>query len=364
MPRPDPVKTFLVEGGAECEEVKITHSNNLQEAKFYTYVKKRPDENNPLKFYLLNFGDSVQPGDPVTLKWIVSGDGVVWVEEDNPDNNWEGTPGSAVFRLSPPAEFEFNLVWPCEFEVVESTSLGYSDAGSVLRSRVQAPNYRPGYLTDEELEADPFFTNLYNAWLTKRNDDFYWYNDYYPLPPEPYEIANAKQLLFAELRAFFSVRWAEWQEHHRVNVRSESGVYWSGGRVNGAPDYLPYSFNWAPEITAKLFRTDGTEVGGEGLDPITLLAYEFISEAGLDIQNMDDWTEALRINFMGTPAPLTIECAEPCEEGCLPVYENIGSRICVCRETPGEKFINETDDYDYQPYAHNQSKPRLNDFNP
>lgn len=353
-----------MEGGAECEEVKVTHSNKLQEAKFYTYAKKRPDENNPLKFYLLNFGDSVQPGDPVILKSVISGDGLVWVEQDNYGDNEFGFPGRADFRLKPPEESENHLVWPCEFEIVSNSSIGYLDEGSTLRARSQAPNYRPGYLTDAEIEADPFFASLYDGWITKRSDDFYYYNDYYPAPPEEYEIANAKQRIIAELRAFFSVQWAEWQELSRVNAQFVSGEYWTGGRSNGEPIMMPYSFSWAPEISAKLLREDGVEISGEGLDPVTLLAYEFVSEAGLDIENIDDWTEALRINFMGTPAPLTIECAEPCETGCLPLYNNIGSRICICKEQQGKKVVNEVDDYEYQPYEHNQSKPRLNDFNP
>jgi hypothetical protein len=365
MPSAEPTKTFLMEGGSECEELKVTHSNPLQEAKFYTYSKKRPDENNPLKFYLLNFGNSVQPGDPVVLKALITGDGDVRVEQDNPDDNTTGFQGSAIFVLEPPYEFQTNLVWPCEFEVVDNTSIGYSDAGSTLRSRSQRPSYKPGYLSDAEIEAEPLFKSLYDGWLTQRADDFYYYNDYYPLPPEVYEIAGAKQRIIAELREYFSTRWNDWEEHYRVNVQFRSGSYWSGGRnSDGSPDYLDYSFNWAPEISASFFREDGIAIGGEGLDPVTLLAYEFISEPGLDIANINDWTEALRINFLGTPAPLTIECTEPCEEGCLPVYENVGARICVCRETPGKKFINEIDGYDYQPYDHNQSKPRLNDFNP
>jgi hypothetical protein len=341
MPNPNPTKTFLTEGGAECEKIRVIHSNKLQEAKSYTYEKKRPDEGNPIKFYLLNYGNSVQPGDPVILKATLSGDGEVLVQQDNPGDHWEGIPGSAVFRLNPPSETQVNLVWPCEFEVVANSTLGYFDAGSTLRFRSQAPNYRPGYLTDAEIEADPLFTSLYDGWLNKRNSDFYYYNDYYPLPPEEYEVANAKQRIIAELRAYFSVQWTEWEEHARVNEQFRSGSYWSGGRVDGVPDYLPYSFNWTPEISANLFREDGVPVSGEGVDPVTLLAYEFISESGLDISDINDWTEALRINFLGTPAPLTIECDDSnCPGHCLELLRPEDKAWkCICssddlEETP------------------------------
>jgi hypothetical protein len=332
MPNPEPTKTFLVDGGADCEKIRVIHSNKLQERKSYTYEKKRPDEGNSLKFYLLNFGNSVQPGDPVVLKALISGDGYVRVEQDNPDDNEFGSPGSAVFVLESPVEYQANLVWPCEFEVVGNTSIGYSDEGSTLRSRSQRPSYRPGFLSDAETEADPLFTSLYEGWLTKRSDDFYFYNDYYPPPPEDYEIAGAKQRIIAELREYFSVQWADWEEHYRVNAQFRSGSYWSGGRVNGVPDYLDYSFSWVPEISASLFREDGAEISGEGLDPVTLLAYEFISEPGLDISNINDWTEALRINFMGTPAPLTIECDDSnCPNHCLEIIRTEDKAWkCIC----------------------------------
>jgi hypothetical protein len=85
MPNRNPTKTFLVEGGADCKKIRVIHSNKLQEQKSYTYEKKRPDEGNPLKFYLLNFGNSVQPGDPVILKAVISGRGFVEVTQDNPE---------------------------------------------------------------------------------------------------------------------------------------------------------------------------------------------------------------------------------------------------------------------------------------
>jgi hypothetical protein len=361
MPSAEPTKTFLVEGGSECEEIKVTHSNKLQEAKFYTYQKKRPDENNPLKFYLQKLGNSVQPGDPVTLTYTVTGDGHIRVIADNEDNNETGQAGSATFISDDPETGSYNLVWPCQFELVGNTSIGKFDDGWTLRARSQAPNYRPGYLSDAEIEADYFFVSLYEGWLVKRSDDYYADTGTYPLPPEEYEIANERQRIIAEVRAFLSVQWADWFELKTTYETFRSGTYWTGGRYEGGggPIYANYSFRWTPEISPKLLGADGVEVGEEGVDPTTLIAYEFVSERGLDIDDINDWTEALRINFMGTPAPLTIECTEPCEEGCLPLYQN-ATRLCICKDVK----VNETDDYDYQPYDHNQSKPRLNDFNP
>jgi hypothetical protein len=364
MPRPDPVKSFLMAGGADCEEVKITHSNKLQEAKSYNYVKKRPDENNPLKFYLLNFGNSVQPGDPVILKATISGSGHVEVQEDNADQNTYGSPGSARVVLDPPWEMdEVRLIWPCEFEVVDNTSIGYSSPGFTLRSRRQRPDYNPS-LSNADIEAHPYFSASYNDWLETRFYDWkrrYGWGTEVP-DPEDYEIVGKKNQILSSLRDYFSRQWYDWEDHYVTQSQLREGEYWTGGRDSrGRAIYLPYSFWIIPELSPKLCREDGSEIDGEGLDPITLLGYEFISDPRSDINNIDDWLEVLRINFMGTPAPLTIECTEPCEEGCLPVYANQGtSRLCVCKDTK----VNDIDDYDYQPYGHNQSKPRLNEFNP
>jgi hypothetical protein len=364
MPTGEPTKSFLMEAGSECEELKITHSNPLQEAKFYNYEKKRPDEGNPIKFYLLNFGNSVQPGDPVALKITKSGDQRVRVFEDNRDVKSVGEPGRAWVEAIPPDTWistnSGQLRWPCEYEIVDATSLGYYDPGKVLRARSQYAYYKPG-LTDAQVEMEPIFESLYSSWLSQRRSDYYWSYDTYPPPPEEYEIEYAKARLRAESRTYFDRQWGDWDDIAIAHEFEESGSYWTG---TDPAEYEDYHFSWAVQLEAVLVRPDGAEINGEGIDPITLLAYEFISEDGLDINDIDDWTEALRINFLGTPAPLTIECSEPCEEGCLPVYQNTSSRICVCRETPGKKFVNEVDEYDYKPYEHSNAGPRLNDFNP
>jgi hypothetical protein len=333
MPSPDPKKSFLMEGGADCQKIRVIHSNKLQEQKSYTYEKKRPDEGNPLKFYLLNFGGSVQPGDPVILKTKISGDGDVLVDGGNPDSEYMGPPGSTVFVASPVEESENELVWPCEFDIVDNLSHGGSTPGSTLRWRTQAPNYRPNYLPDADIEADPLFTSLYNDWLNQRTNDWFSSNQSYPPPPEEYEIANAKQRIFAELRELFSVQWNDWNYSVSVSEKSRYGSYWSGGRDNsGYPVWIDYSYIWIPELSAGLFKPDGTAITGEGIDPVTLLAYEFVSEPSLDIADIDDWTEVLRINFMGTPAPLTIECDDSnCPNHCLEIIRPEDKAWkCIC----------------------------------
>lgn len=335
MPSANPAKSFLTEGGAECEKVRVIHSNKLQERKSYTYEKKRPDEGNPLKFYLLNFGNSVQPGDPVILKAVITGQGFVETTEGNPDTNTYAEPGSARFVLYPPFEMgEFHSVWPCEFEVVDSLSLGYSTPGSTLRSRSQRASYNPN-ITDAEIEAEPGFSVSLQEWIDER---FYAWKRAYGWesevpPPEEYEITGKKNQIRESFREYYSVQWNSWDEHYITQNKVIEGTYWSGGRdSDGRTIDIPYSYDVVPLITPKLCREDGTEISGEGLDPVTLLAYEFISEPGLDIQNMDDWTEALRVNFLGTPAPLTIECDDSnCPNHCLELKDPaLNAYICIC----------------------------------
>lgn len=287
MPRPDPVKTFLMEGGADCEEVKIIHSNTLQEAKSYTYVKKRPDENNPLKFYLLNFGNSVQPGDPVMLKALISGDGQIYIlGSGNPDISVSAPAGSAVFVPDPPLEYTAYLIWPCEFEVISEGS------GFLLRSRKQLSSYKPG-LTDAEIEADPMFSSEYSYWLQDRSSA--WFRRYrvWPPPPEEYEIENAQQDIITGLRNYWETQWTSWTDNYSTYEHVRAGDYWTGSRDSaGHAVYNDFRFVWTPSIEARLCREDGSEIDGEGVDPVTLLAYEFVSESGLDIQNIDDGSDA------------------------------------------------------------------------
>jgi hypothetical protein len=364
MGRPDPVKTYLMEGGAECDELKIIHSNKLQEVKYYTYPKQRPEDGNPIKFYLLNYGNSVQPGDPVLLKCTITGESHVDLYEDNYDVNISGNPGYARLVVDPPRITDgIELTWPVEFQVVDNSSINYNFPGSTLKYRSQWYWYKPG-LSDSEIESDPLFVSRYRGWLQKRDSDYYHWNDVYPEPPEEYEITNAKRLILEDLRILFERRWSDWEYGLTVVNGGEDGYYWTGKRSGpkdgGPPIFEAYSYTWTPTIEPKLYRTDGSVVDGEGVDPVTLLGYEFLDDGRSDINNIDDWLNVLNVGFSGTPAPLTIECAEPCEEGCLPLYDNVLHKVCICKG----KVVNETDAYTYQPYEHNQSKPRLNDFNP
>jgi hypothetical protein len=232
--------------------------------------------------------------------------------------------------LYPPEEYELaRLVWPCEIEVV---AVDNGEDGSVLRSREQSPFYKPG-LSNAEIEADPYFATAYSDWLQERA--FNWFRLYRTEapPPEEYEIAGKKNEIIESLRADFSRRWNSWDYRYVVYRGFWEGDYWSGGRDgDGNAIYIPYSYYENAEISPKLFREDGAEIYGEGLDPVTLLAYEFVSESGLDISDINDWTEALRVNFMGTPAPLTIECDDSnCPNHCLEIIRPEDKAWkCIC----------------------------------
>ena len=78
------------------------------------------------------------------------------------------------------------------------------------------------------------------------------------------------------------------------------------------------------------------------------------------LEESDPWTEAKTLTVPGDARPLTVECASGCEEDCFPVYNASGAYICICSGNEP----NDIDDYDYQPYGHNQTRPPLIELNP
>jgi hypothetical protein len=325
---------LIYQGSEDCEAIRIIHSNKLQENATYRAARRVTEVGETIRIYLDKTGDGIQPGDPVTLRVYVAGEGSVQVTQDNSDNNQTGAPGKAEFIPAPArVDAEFQLTWPVEIEIRANPDLGYLAPGFTLRSRSQSPNYKPN-LTDEEIRLDPFFASLYDAWLTKRADDFYFYNDYYPEPPEDYERENAENNIVAQLREYFSVQWADWVDRASAIERTEEGQYWSGQRENGdgAPIMRDYRFVWQPQLDPRLYHPDGvTEINPGGADTYTMLVKEFGDDGG-DRANEYDWTEMLRVNFSGTPEPLTVECDDSnCPNYCLELKDPaLNAYKCIC----------------------------------
>jgi hypothetical protein len=118
------------------------------------------------------------------------------------------------------------------------------------------------------------------------------------------------------------------------------------GTVNDSSSYSGHSLR-TPDARSIDFET------GEVSDAWSIVVYEVY-----------EWgdSEIARFNFDTDPNPLTVRCLDSvCDEDCIPTYDSAGAVICVCREN-GEP--NEIDDYDYQPYGHNQTQSRLIDLNP
>jgi hypothetical protein len=65
--------------------------------------------------------------------------------------------------------------------------------------------------------------------------------------------------------------------------------------------------------------------------------------------------------FGGPIEPLTAECeaTNDCEEDCIP-YDLNGALLCICKDDANKP--NDVDDYNPQPYAHNQKQNRFNDL--
>jgi hypothetical protein len=325
---------LVYQGSEDCEAIRISHSNKLQENATYRAARRVTEVGETIRIYLDKTGDGIQPGDPVMLRVYVAGEGYVQVTQDNYDNNLTGAPGKAEFIPYPARiEGEIQLTWPVEIEIKANPDLGYLAPGFTLRSRSQSPNYKPG-MTDDLIRLDPFFASLYDAWLTKRADDWYFYNDYYPEPPEQYEREAAENNIIAELREYFSVQWADWMDVASAIERTEEGQYWSGTRENGdgAPIMRDYRFVWQPQLDPRLYHPDGvTEINPGGADTYTMLVKEFGDEGG-DRANEFDWTEMLRVNFSGTPEPLTVECDDSnCPNHCIEIIRPEDKAWkCIC----------------------------------
>jgi hypothetical protein len=72
-------------------------------------------------------------------------------------------------------------------------------------------------------------------------------------------------------------------------------------------------------------------------------------------------SELSRVQFDSNPQPVTVKCLESvCDDDCIPTYDSANNLLCVCRDAE----VNETDGYEYQPYEHNQTKPRYQEYQP
>jgi hypothetical protein len=72
-------------------------------------------------------------------------------------------------------------------------------------------------------------------------------------------------------------------------------------------------------------------------------------------------SELSRVQFDSNPQPVTVDCLESvCDDDCIPTYDSENNLLCICRDAE----VNETDGYEYQPYEHNQTRPRYNEYTP
>ena len=72
-------------------------------------------------------------------------------------------------------------------------------------------------------------------------------------------------------------------------------------------------------------------------------------------------SELSRFQFDSDPSPITVQCLESeCDDDCIPTYDSQGNVLCICRDAE----VNDTDGYEYQPYEHNQTRPRYNEYQP
>jgi hypothetical protein len=72
-------------------------------------------------------------------------------------------------------------------------------------------------------------------------------------------------------------------------------------------------------------------------------------------------SELSRFQFDSDPMPVTVRCLNSdCDEDCVPTYDSENNLLCICRDAE----VNETYGYEYQPYEHNQTKPRYQEYQP
>ncbi len=123
--------------------------------------------------------------------------------------------------------------------------------------------------------------------------------------------------------------------------------------TNGAPNFLSSSYTTTITRLATL--------DGRAIDIDTAAVSGGWSIVVYEVYEWGD-SELTRFRFDTDPNPISIKCLDSdCDEDCIPTYSASGAVLCICREN-GEP--NDIDDYDYQPYHHNQTQPRLIDHNP
>jgi hypothetical protein len=281
-------KRLIYEGSSECASIRVIHSNELQENATCRVDRRAPESGDPIRVYLDKTGDGIQPGDPVIVQFTVSGRGIVNGYGSSPDNS-EESPTKVEFEVFPPETGYVNRVWPVETQVIPAPDPEISGAGFWLQTRQQRYDYKPG-LTDDEIKAHPYFSRLYDAWIQKRNDDYYWDNDIYPPPPEEYEIDNRKRLIVIELRAYFDVQWSDWDTICYAWELYYYGSYWpSPGNLDR------WEFRRQPNIDHQILSAaNGRPVNPGGSDSYSLFVEEFIDQSG-DRNLETDWSEILLV---------------------------------------------------------------------
>jgi hypothetical protein len=333
---PNPKEKLVYEGSADCTAIRIIHSNPLQENATYRADRRAPDSGKPIRITVEKQGHTVLPGDPITIKWRRSNHQRVVVEQDNPDSNYLGKFGQAYLVSDAEADYNSEESFPyCNWPVEVEFAI---DIGKALQYREQSAEYKPG-LTDDEIKETPRFKTEYESWVRER--DYNWRRDLgFPpgwenihAPLEAYEIQNEQNRIISDLRLLYNTQWKPWLELAAAYLQEASGSYWTGGRDGaGQPVYEDYYLSWTVDIElVGLFGSDGEEISYEGLSPHVLMAYEFVDEGG-DFDDFDDWDSILRVNFMGTPEPLTVECDEDhCPGHCLEVRRETDSAwLCIC----------------------------------
>jgi hypothetical protein len=337
---PNPKEKLVYEGSGDCTAIRIIHSNPLQENATYRADRRAPDSGKPIRITVEKQGHTVLPGDPITIKWRTSNHQRLVVEQDNPDSNYLGKFGKAYLDSDAEADYSSEesfpyCNWPVEIRF-ESDIDSYNK--KELQYREQSAEYKPG-LTDDEIKETPRFKSEYESWVRER--DYNWRRDLgFPAgwenihaPLEEYEIRNEQNRIISDLRLLYNTQWKPWTGLVAAYLHEYSGSYWTGGRDgNGQPTYENYYLNWTPEIElVGLFGSDGEEISYEGLSPHVLIAYEFVDEGG-DFADFDDWDSILRVNFMGTPEPLTVECDDSnCPNHCIEIIRPEDKAWkCIC----------------------------------
>jgi hypothetical protein len=124
--------------------------------------------------------------------------------------------------------------------------------------------------------------------------------------------------------------------------------------VNANDGTVTLNFSYT-QSSIRLQTDDGRSIDfetGEVSDGWAIVVYEVY-----------EWgdSELSRVQFDSNPQPVTVECLESvCDDDCIPTYDSENNLLCICRDAE----VNETDGYEYQPYEHNQTRPRYNEYTP